>query len=383
MQNSKNITILGATGSVGMQAVDVARKKGYKIDGVSCNSSIETIEKIVREFDCKYCAVENSEAGSLLKASLKDTNCKVIVGENSASTLASITNADTILNSVTGVAGLKPTIETLKNGKNLALANKESLVTAGFQVMKLAKEKNLEMLPVDSEHSAVWQSLRSGNYNEIKRIILTASGGPFFGYNKEQLSNVTSKEALKHPTWNMGKKITIDSATLMNKGFEVIEAAWLFNINADKIDVVVHRESIIHSMVEYIDNAVIAQLGVPDMRTCIQYALTYPVRSESVTQSLDFTKLNSMTFYSPDINVFPLLSFARKVYNLGGSYGAALNGSNEVAVDLFLKDKINLPTLFELVMEATLNCGNDDLSLETVFEVDKESRRFVLEKYNK
>ncbi len=373
----KTLAVLGATGSVGLQALDVARKHGISVRAISCSRSVESAERAIREFNIPLCAVEDEQSASLISAAVKDTPCKIISGKGASSRLVSETDADTVLNSITGVAGLLPTVEIIKSGKKLALANKESLVTAGAYVMPLARKNNIEILPVDSEHSAVWQSLRAGKHGEIKRIILTASGGPFFGYTSKMLADVTPKRALAHPTWNMGAKITIDSATLMNKGFEVIEAAWLFDVPGEKIDVTVHRQSIIHSMVEYIDNVVIAQMGAPDMRTCIQYALTYPERIEASASALDFTKMSALTFDEPDEKTFPLLALARRTLSLGGSYGAALNGANEVAVALFLQEKINLPRLFELVEDATLSCGSADTSLEAVFDADEKAREFV------
>ena len=374
------LAVLGATGSVGQQALDVARKQNYKVDAVSCNSDIGKIEDAVREFGVRLCAVEDETAASRLRAAIKDTGCKVIGGKGASERLASETNADTVLNSITGMAGLKPTVAALKSGKELALANKESLVTAGAHIMALVKDQRKEILPVDSEHCAIWQSLRGGKRSEVKKLILTASGGPFFGYTKEQIEAVTAEQALKHPTWNMGAKITIDSATLMNKGFEVIEAAWLFGVDAEKIDVIVHRESIIHSMVEYKDNTVIAQLGVPDMRACIQYALTYPNRESAVVNELDLISLAKMTFFAPDTETFPLLALAKKVWTLGGTYGSALNGANEEAVGAFLKGRIGLPRLFELVEEATLKTGKNDASFEAVLETDRGARQYVREK---
>ncbi len=375
--NAKTIAVLGCTGSVGTQALDVARKQGYKVSAISCGKNIVTAESVIREFGVKLCAVNDNQAASLLSAAVKDTDCKVIGGSEAAAIVAENAEADTVLNSITGIAGLMPTVKTLESGKSLALANKESLVTAGKYVMSLAKQKGKEILPVDSEHCAVWQSLMAGDRQDVKKIILTASGGPFFGYTREKLALVTAKDALKHPTWNMGVKITIDSATLMNKGFEVIEAAWLFDTPADKIDVIVHRESIIHSMVEYKDNMVIAQLGAPDMRSCIQYALTAPRRVKGIAESLDFAKLAKMTFFAPDEEAFPLLSLARRAYAMGGSYGAALNGANEEAVALFLAGEINLPKLFELVQRATLDCGCDESTPEAVFDTDKRARETV------
>ena len=375
------LAVLGATGSVGMQALDVARRQGYEVIAISCRADISKAEAAVREFGVKQCAVEDKGAASLLSAALRDTDCKVLAGKGASAELAAECRADTVLNAVTGIAGLMPTVNTLKSGKKLALANKESLVTAGAYVMALVGKNNTEILPVDSEHCALWQSLRAGESKEVKRLILTASGGPFFGYTKKQLAEVTPEQALKHPTWNMGRKITIDSATLMNKGFEVIEAAWLFGADAEKIDVIVHRESIIHSMVEYIDNTVIAQMGAPDMRTCIQYALTYPERMQGQAKPLDFSRLGSLSFFPPDRDVFPLLRLAEKVCGMGGSYGAALNGSNEEAVGLFLKGKISLPALFEIVEEATLSCGCGDTDIDAVFDTDMRARSCVLGKF--
>lgn len=375
----RRLAILGATGSIGTQALDVARRQGYEIDAVTCRRDVKKAEEAIREFGVKLCGVEDEAAAKLLKAAIKDTDCKVISGKEAAYTVASESDADTVLNSVTGIAGLLPTVHALESGKELALANKESLVTAGEYVMGLAKKHNKEILPVDSEHCAVWQSLRSGNKSEVKKIILTASGGPFFGYTPEMLGEVTPAQALAHPTWNMGAKITIDSATLMNKGFEVIEAAWLFGVKAEEIDVIVHRESIIHSMVEYKDNAVISQMGAPDMRTCIQYALTYPERAEASAPALDLAKIGKLTFYKPDEDTFPLLALAKRVLSMGGCYGASLNGANEAAVALFLDGRIRLPKLFEVVERATYKAGNADSTLHAVFEADRAARAYVYE----
>lgn len=376
----RRLAIIGATGSIGGQALDVAKKQGYEIDAVTCRRDIKKAEEAVRSFGVRLCGVEDESVASLLRAAIKDTDCKVISGKNAASDVAAESNADTVLNSVTGIAGLMPTVRALESGKELALANKESLVAAGEHVMRLAKERGKQILPVDSEHCAVWQSLRAGNMNEVKRLILTASGGPFFGYTSEMLARVTPKQALAHPTWSMGAKITIDSATLMNKGFEVIEAAWLFGVGAEKIDVIVHRESIIHSMVEYKDNAVISQMGTPDMRTCIQYALTYPERAEAVASALDLAALGRLTFAKPDEKTFPLLALARRVLDMGGSYGASLNGANEAAVELFLAERIGLLRLFELVEEATLKAGNAESTLDAVLEADRAARAYVYDK---
>ena len=374
---AKRIAVLGCTGSVGTQALDVAARNGYDVRAVSCARRIDIAEDTVRRFGVRLCAVSDKEAASRLRAALRDTDCKVIGGDDAAALVAEETDADTVLNAITGVAGLMPTVRTLESGKSLALANKESLVTAGAYVMRLAEKNKKEILPVDSEHCAVWQSLLAGKRSDVKRIILTASGGPFFGYTSEQLSRVKAADALKHPTWKMGAKITVDSATMMNKGFEIIEAAWLFGATADMIDVIVHRESIIHSMVEYKDNMIIAQLGAPDMRSCIQYALTAPDRIEGAAESLDFARLAKMTFYQPDYEVFPLLELAKKAHSLGGTFGAALNGANEAAVAMFLKDGITLPELFRVVTEATLATGGEGEEPEAVLEADRRARAFV------
>lgn len=375
----RRLAVIGATGSIGTQALDVARRQGYEVDAITCRRDIKKAESAIREFGVKLCGVEDEEAASLLRAAIRDTECKVVSGKEAAANVAAEAKADTVLNSVTGIAGLMPTVRALESGKELALANKESLVAAGEYVMGLAKSRNTEILPVDSEHCAVWQSLRSGRMSEVKKIILTASGGPFFGYTSEMLAGVTPDQALAHPTWNMGAKITVDSATLMNKGFEVIEASWLFGVGAEKIDVIVHRESIIHSMVEYKDNAVISQMGTPDMRTCIQYAMTYPERAEASASALDLASIGRLTFYKPDEKTFPLLRLARQVLTMGGSYGASLNGANEAAVELFLCGRIGLLKLFEIVEQATLKAGNAECTLDAVFEADKAARACVYE----
>lgn len=375
---TRKIAVLGATGSVGTQAVDVIRHFGMSLTAVSCFKDISKAENIIREFNVPLCAVTDAEAAKKLKIAVADTSCKVIGGADAAEKVAYECECDTLLNSITGIAGLLPTVAALKSGKALALANKESLVTGGNIVMALAKENNLPVLPVDSEHSAIWQALGSGKREQVKRLILTASGGPFFGYSSDMLTTVTSSDALKHPTWSMGAKITVDSATMMNKGFEIIEAAHLFDIDTDFIDVIVHRESIIHSMVEYNDNAVIAQMGAPDMKLCVQYALTAPDRLPGPAQPLDFSGLSKMTFYPYDSDVFPLLELAKRAYKSGTAACVALNGSNEVAVDLFLNGKINLPKLFLAVMRAVDVFKNHGCnSIDEIFYVDNLSRKFT------
>lgn len=374
---TNKIAILGSTGSVGKSALDVCRHRGIRVEALSANSDITTLEGQAREFMPALCAVNNEDAAKELKARLSDTSIKVIGGKDAAAKIAEEAECDTVLNSVSGVAGLRPTIATLKSGKRLALANKESLVTYGSYVMKLAKEKNLPILPVDSEHSAIFQCL-SGQ--KIKRLILTASGGPFYGKSREQLSKITPADALAHPTWNMGNRITIDSATMMNKGFEVIEAVHLFGVDISQVDVTVHRESIIHSMVEYIDNAIIAEMGVPDMKLCIQYALTYPERVESPVKALDFTKLSSLSFGNPDGDAFPLLPLAYRAHKKGGVAPAMMNGADEEAVSLFLKGKLSFTGIFDAVINVTESAPDiNNPSLNDVEEADLEARARVRE----
>lgn len=374
----RKMVIVGATGSVGTQALDVARHFGMRVTAISCGSNIEKAEAIIRDFKPLICGVTDEEAAEVLRIRVSDTDCRIIGGTEAAATVAREAEADTVLNSVTGIAGLAPSVAALESGKRLALANKESLVTAGEIVTALAKKNELPILPVDSEHCAIWQSLLSGKRDQVKKLILTASGGPFRGMSREEIAGKTAADALKHPTWNMGKKITVDSATMMNKGFEVIEAAWLFGISPDNIDVVVHPESIIHSMVEYNDNAVISQMAVPDMRLCVQYALTAPDRFEGVTAPLDLTRVGKMTFFAPDEDAFPLLPLARKAYLEGGTVCAALNGANEVAVALFLEGRITLPQLFYGVEEATMGYKYPPCeSLAAVYEADRMARSAV------
>ena len=376
----RSIAVVGATGSVGTQALDVARHFGIRVSGISCAGNVAKAEEIIREFKPDFCGVTDLTAARELENRISDTGCKVIAGIEAAKTVAEVSEADTVLNSVTGIAGLAPSVATLKSGKRLALANKESLVTAGEIVTSIAEKAGLPILPVDSEHCALWQSLSAGRREQVRRLILTASGGPFRGMTAEQIAGKTARDALKHPTWNMGKKITIDSATMMNKGFEIIEAAWLFGISPERIDVVVHPESIIHSMVEYMDSAVIAQMAVPDMRLCVQYALTAPERYEGVTPRLNLAEIGKMTFFDPDEETFPLLKLARTAYSKGGTVCSALNGANEVAVALFLEEKITLPQLFSVVEEATLKPNYPECdSLDSVYEADSLSRRFVRE----
>lgn len=377
---TQKVIVLGSTGSVGKSALDVCRHRGIKVGALSANSDIKTLEAQAREFKPSLCAVADERAANELRIKLSDTDIKVVGGKDSAAIAASEADGDTVLNSVSGIAGLRPTIATLKSGKKLALANKESLVTYGTYVMAEANKRGLPILPVDSEHSAIFQCL-SGQ--KVKRLILTASGGPFYGKSREELKRITPSDALAHPTWNMGNRITIDSATMMNKGFEVIEAVHLFGVDISQVEVTVHRESIIHSMVEYIDNAVIAEMGVPDMKLCIQYALTYPERVESPVSPLDFTKLSSLSFGNPDGEAFPLLPLAYKAYKMGGVVPAVMNGADEQAVELFLSGKLSFTDISDAVIKVTENAPKIlSPTLEDVEEADLEARARVRELAN-
>ncbi len=364
----KKIAILGATGSVGTQAQDVAATRGYKVDFLTANSDVKSIENAVRKFKPRFAAMADEAAAKDLRVRLADTDTKVLSGQGGIICGIENTDADTVVNSILGEAGLIPTLATIDSGKRLALANKESLVIAGDIVMKKAAEKNVKILPVDSEHSAIFQSLLAGRKSEIKRIFLTASGGPFFGKTKEELKAVTLEDTLAHPTWKMGKKITVDSATLMNKGFELIEAVHLFGVPAQKVEILVHRESILHSAVEYVDNAVIGEMSVPDMRECVQYAVDYPERHEAVIEPLDFTKLGTLTFGVPDTEAFPLLSLAKRAAADGGAMGAVMNAADEEAVFAFLRGKLSFTGISDVVI-STYEKMLDAKSLSTLEDI--------------
>ena len=315
MKNKKTIIVLGSTGSVGTQALDVIRDQELNVDVLAAGKDYITMEKQSREFTPKYCILDDENAALELKIRLSDTDIKVLSGIDGILNAIKETNFDIAVNSITGAAGLLPTLEVVKKGKRLALANKESLVMAGSEIMSEAQKNGCEILPVDSEHCAIFQCLQGRANNDISRILLTASGGPFYGNNLEDLKSITVEHALAHPTWKMGKRITIDSATLMNKGFEVIEAAHLFGVDAEQIKVLVHRESIIHSMIEYFDNSIIAQLSVPDMRLCVQYAINYPNRDSAVIERLDLAKISTLSFGEPDFVAFILCSVLLIVLN--------------------------------------------------------------------
>ena len=345
-----SVAILGSTGSVGCQALDVARHHHIPVDMIGARSSVGKLEEQVREFSPRLVAVSDEKAAADLRVRIADTDTKILAGEQGIIDGISESRAPVAVNAILGEAGLMPTLAVIDSGKRLALANKESLVVAGDEVMRRARERSVEILPVDSEHCAIFQCLQAGKKNEVKRILLTASGGPFFGYDRVRLATVTKKETLAHPTWQMGQKITVDSATLMNKGFELIEAAHLFGVSAENVTVVIQRQSIIHSMVEYIDNTVIAQMSVPDMRDCVQYALTYPTRQPGLTPPLDLFALGRLTFDAPDGESFPLLPLAARAYAAGGALPAVLNAANEEAVAVFLTRDLRLVDIFDVVI---------------------------------
>lgn len=372
----KKLLILGSTGSVGEQAIDVAVRSGYPVLGLAANRNDKRAEEQARLLHPKAVAMADAGAAERLRTALADTGIRVFGGENGVLEMIRETEADFAVNAILGKAGLLPSLAALESGKDLALANKESLVIAGAPVLACAKANGRRITPVDSEHSAIFQSLRAGEHKEIKKLILTASGGPFFGKTRAELENVTVKETLAHPTWQMGAKITVDSATMMNKGFEVIEAAHLFSVPAGKIDVVIHRESMIHSMVEYIDNSIIAQLSVPDMRLCVQYALTAPERCDAVIPELDLISAGKMTFAAPDRETFPLLDLAGEMFSAGGGMPAVLNASDEIAVDAFLKEKIGFLRISELVAEVCAQCAfaKSAKTPEELLEVDRIAR---------
>jgi 1-deoxy-D-xylulose-5-phosphate reductoisomerase len=363
--DKKSITLLGSTGSIGVQALDVAAFHGMNIEALCFGSNIKLGEAQVRKFSPRFCAVFDEKAALDLKTRIADTETEIFCGTDGICEMTEAAGSDICLNAISGFAGLLPTMSAVKSCRRIALANKETLVAAGDIVMGAAKEHGCEIVPVDSEHSAIFQCLQAGKRDEVKRLILTCSGGAFFGYTKEKLATVTREQALGHPTWNMGAKITIDCATLMNKGLELIEAMHLFSVPASKTDIVIHRESIIHSMVEYIDNTVMAQLGSHDMRLPIQYALTYPDRAEAAGERLDLVGLGRLSFFSPDYETFPLLGLARRMAEAGGNMPCVMNAANEEAVGLFLSGRILFSEIPELVMrvcEETARIENPSLS---------------------
>ena len=376
------IAVLGSTGSVGEQALDVAKTAGVPVHALCANRSVRRAEEQIREFHPTACAMADEDAAAALRIAVADTPTRIYAGEQGICEMIAESDAETVVNAIIGEAGLRSTLTTLEQKKKLALANKESLVVAGEIVMDLARRNGQDILPVDSEHCAIYQCLQAGRRQDVKRLLLTASGGPFFGRTAEQMGEITVEQTLAHPTWQMGAKITVDSATLMNKGFEVIEAVHLFGVRPEQVEVVVHRESIIHSMVEYADNSVIAQLSVPDMRLCVQYALTGPVRTPSPLNQLDLTALGKLTFYKPDMETFVLLPTAIRAIEQGGALPAVLNAANEVAVAHFLNHEITFRQIFDTVVRVTedLASASRTHDLEGILAWDREARE-VTERY--
>jgi len=353
----KKIVILGSTGSIGTQTLEVVRNHpDMNIIGLSCGSNIDLLEKQIREFKPLYAVVDDLTAANDLVLRIKDCNTKVTSGMNGLCELASCKEADTLVTAVVGMLGLRPTIAAIREHKTICLANKETLVTAGHLIMPMVKENNVSLLPVDSEHSAIYQCLQGNQQNEIERILLTASGGPFLGKTKSKLIGVSVEETLKHPNWSMGRKISVDSATMVNKGLEVIEAMWLFGVTQNQIQVVIHPQSIVHSMVEFTDGAVIAQLGTPDMKLPIQYALTYPVRRQMSNQKLNFYQMNNLEFMEPNWETCKGLQLAFKAIQMGGNAPTIYNAANEVAVEKFLNRELDFLSISDQIELALLNC---------------------------
>lgn len=380
----RNISILGSTGSIGIQALQVIRslKSEFKVVGLAAKSNVDIIEEQIEEFSPKIVALEDESSAELLRSRLKNNEVKIVSGKEGIIQVATEPSADIVLSAIVGIAGLVPTLEAIKSGKNIALSNKESLVTAGHIIMKEAYNNAVTIFPVDGEHSAILQCLDGcKNRNNIRRLILTASGGPFRNKSYTELANVTPEQALAHPNWRMGKKITIDSATLMNKGFEVIEAHWLFDIDISKIDVIIHTESIVHSMVEFNDGSIIAQLGITDMRLPIQLALTYPERVNSFLPRLDLTKVKQLNFQDVDMEKFPCLKYAYDAGKIGGTLPVVVNGADEVAVEAFLNHKISFLQISEIIKETMdahkKNGVKKDPSLEDILSKDLWSREFA------
>ena len=379
---TRNLSILGSTGSIGTQTLDVVKALNLKVSALTASNNVKLIEEQIRSFKPKIAVMFNEESAKDLKLRVKDTDTVVETGMEGLIHAATIDGADTVLNSVVGMVGLQPTLAAIKAKKNIALANKETLVTGGKLVMDAVKANNVNLYPVDSEHSAIFQCLQGMNdKKELKKIILTASGGPFFGKTKDDLKNVTLEDALNHPNWSMGKKITIDSATMMNKGLEVIEAKWLFDVDVDDIDVVVHRESIVHSLIEFVDNSVIAQMGVADMRIPIQYAITYPERVPSPVKELSLTDVGNLTFAKPDYETFTCLAQCIRAIKECQLAPVAANGANEMAVELFLNQKIKFLQIGEFVQQAVDNVSKNEITcVQDILEADKTAREFVLSK---
>lgn len=377
----KGIALLGSTGSIGTQSLDVCRMHGYRVVCLTANRRVDLMEAQIREFRPDLVSMMDPVAADDLRTRVADTGTKVLSGMDGLIECATYSGADTVLNAVVGMVGLQPTLAAIQAKKTLALANKETLVAGGHLVTNTAKAYGVDILPVDSEHSAIFQCLQgSPEKGAVKKLILTASGGPFFGKTLAELENVTAADALKHPNWDMGAKITIDSATMMNKGLEFIEAKWLFDMPIDAIDIVVHRESVVHSAIAYQDNSVIAQLGEPDMRIPIQYALTYPRRLPSPVQELSLVDYGKLTFYAPDYDTFRCINVCKDAIAAGGLRPAAANGANEESVRLFLNGKIKFTDIAVLNRAAMEACPQvADYTLDDVLQADRAARDYVIE----
>ena len=386
LNEGRRLAILGATGSVGRQSQDVAEALGAQVSLLSAHRSVAPMEGAIRAHAPAVCVMTDPVAARDLAVRVADTGTRVLGGEDALIAAIAESDADTYVNAILGMAGLLPSLAVLKKGARLALSNKESMVIAGDILWEEASRTGAEILPVDSEHSAIFQCLLSGGKREVRRLLLTASGGPFRGYDRARLATVSRADALAHPTWRMGEKITVDSATLMNKGFEVIEAVRLFGIAPERVEVVVHPESIIHSAVEYIDNTVIAELSVPDMRACVQYAITYPERLPAVIPPLDLVSLGRLSFYRPDTEAFSGISLAYRALSLGGAAPAILNAADEVAVAAFLREEIGFLGITDLVGEVLSSLDPRASGLFEILEKDKEARslaRALLPKFTK
>ncbi|MCD7727241.1 MAG: 1-deoxy-D-xylulose-5-phosphate reductoisomerase [Ruminococcus sp.] len=377
----KTISILGSTGSIGTQCLDIVRKHGFKVAALTANKSVGLLINQALEFKPKVVCIMDKSCEGELSDALKDSGIKVLSGMDGLCEVATLDNADILVNSLVGMVGLTPTLLAIDKGRDIALANKETLVTGGKLVTESAKRNGVRLFPIDSEHSAIFQCLQGNENNKIKKIILTASGGPFYGMTKSELSGVTVEQALNHPNWSMGSKITIDSATLMNKGLEFIEAMWLFGVKPSQIEIVVHRESVIHSAVEYEDNSIIAQMGVPDMKIPIQYSLLYPKRIDCPTKSLSLTDYGTLHFSKPDYETFDCLSACIKAIKMGGIMPTLVNGVNEAAVELFLNEKISFLKIGELVKGVTDEIENKEVNcLDDVLSADRQAREYVRKK---
>ena len=375
----KKIAILGSTGSIGTQTLDVAREqKDIEVAALCANKSVDLIESQIREFRPKVAVMFDEDAAKDLRVRVKDLDVKVLSGMDGILEVASMDGYEYFVTAIMGMVGVRPTVAAIESGKKIALANKETLVTAGHIIMPLAASKGVPILPVDSEHSAIFQSLNGENGNKIAKIWLTASGGPFRGKKAEDLENVTAQDALRHPTWAMGPKITIDSSTLVNKGLEVIEAKWLFDVDPAQIQVLVHPQSVIHSMVEYEDGAIIAELGLPDMRLPIQYALYYPERRPMGGEKMDFYKLGQMTFEKPDMETFPALKLAYEAIGKGGNLPTVFNAADELAVQAFLSGKVRYPEITQMIRYSMEKCRFiDNPTIDEVFETEKEVQELL------